>query len=360
MSVPQKNSNKPFETKFKSEHSLLVDSVRSLLNYELSVSFKDVALKVFAFQVANNEVYREFVSLMGIDWMKVNNYRDIPFMPVEFFRSHKVISGEFEPEVIYRSSGTSNSGARSEHRIRSVAWYNEVSNKIYSRLVRPVKECIWFALLPGYIDRGDASLVAMAKSFMDISEQSDRFYLDNYMALQDDLMSTLSNDRPVVVIGVTHALLSWLEVAGISDSLSEKLAKSSLTIIETGGMKGHGREPIREEVHSRIKRVIPNATIISEYGMTELLSQAYCTDGRYFTPPATMEIIVRDVSDPGTEVKRGRTGRLQIIDLANIDSCSFLSTSDLGSLRNEIGSSDFEVLGRFDHAEVRGCNLLTV
>ena len=360
MSVPKKNSNKDCENKFQSERTRLISRVRGLLNNEMTDSFEEIALAVFRFQVSYNEVYREFVNLMGVKVDAVSSYRNIPFMPVEFFRSHKIVTGEFTPQTIYRSSGTSNSGARSEHIIRSVDWYNEVSHEIYSELVRPVEESVWYALLPGYLERGDASLVAMAQSFMHTSGHGDKFYLDNYDALSEDLIKTLSGDKPAVVIGVTHALLNWLEGGGVSESLKDEIAVSSLTIIETGGMKGHGHEPIRDEVHSRIKSVLPNVNIISEYGMTELLSQAYCTDGRYFTPPSIMRVIVRDVSDPGTEVKRGRTGRLQIIDLANIDSCSFLSTSDLGSLRDEPDSCDFEVLGRFDHAEVRGCNLLTV
>ena len=272
-----------------------------------------------------------------------------------------ISTGVFTPEVIYRSSGTTHAKSRSKHLIRSLDWYHEISNRIYSHLVSPVKNSVFYALLPGYIERADASLVAMAKSFMRISGQDDKFYLDNHRELEEELEKSFDRDEDVVVIGVTHALLKWLEGDQAQVWAQKGIKKGwSLTIIETGGMKGHGREPIREEVHARIKRVLPFARIISEYGMTELLSQAYSLDGRFFQSPPWMRVIVRDPADPGSILNPGRTGRLQIIDLANIDSCAFISTSDLGSMNVNEDTPMFEVLGRFDHAEVRGCNLLSI
>ncbi|MBT7652866.1 MAG: acyl transferase, partial [Flavobacteriales bacterium] len=196
------------------------------------------------------------------------------------------------------------------------------------------------------------------RSFMKASNQPERFYLNNTEALIDDLTHSISKGDEITIIGVTHALLNLLESDNASN-LPHAVLEAQLTIVETGGMKGHGREPIRSEVHSRIRKVLPNSKIISEYGMTELLSQAYSLDGRYFIPPSWMRVVVRDPSDPGSILKPGRTGRLQIVDLANIDSCAFISTSDLGSIKSE-DSHEFEVIGRFDHSEVRGCNLLSV
>ena len=228
-------------------------------------------------------------------------------------------------------------------------------------MVSPVKTSVFYALLPGYIEREDASLVAMAKSFMRISGHEDKFYLDNHRSLEDELEKSIDRDENVVVIGVTHALLKWLEGVEAGVWAKKGVEKGwSLTIIETGGMKGHGREPIREEVHARIQSVLPFARIISEYGMTELLSQAYSLDGRFFQSPPWMRVVVRDPADPGCILNPGRTGRLQIIDLANIDSCAFISTSDLGRMKVNEDTPMFEVLGRFDHAEVRGCNLLSL
>ena len=320
-------------------------------------NFESLAIKTFRFQAEYNSTYKKFIELLNITPTSISEYKDIPFLPVEAFREHKVTTGEFAPEIIYKSSGTTDSGKRSEHRVRTVDWYNEVSSRIYSSLVCPVNNLTLFALLPGYIERKNASLVEMSRSFMKASGKPERFYLNNTRTLIDDLIHSISKGDEVTIIGVTHALLNLLEAE--QADLPRTIREAQLTIIETGGMKGHGREPIRSEVHSRIRKVLPNSKIISEYGMTELLSQAYSLDGRYFSPPSWMRVVIRDPSDPGSILKPGRTGRLQIVDLANIDSCAFISTSDLGSMKSE-DSHEFEVIGRFDHSEVRGCNLLSV
>jgi hypothetical protein len=339
----------------------LITRIRNLDFIDGDEGFKELAIDVFRFQYLHNKVYKSFIDLLKIDPEEVLDYRNIPFLPVEAFRDHIICTGEFTPEVIYRSSGTSSSNSRSKHHVRSLDWYNEISNRIYSNVISPVENSVFYALLPGYIERDDASLVAMAKSFMRISGHGDKFYLDNYKELEIELERSFGRDEEVVVIGVTHALLKWLEGEKTPIWANKGLKQGwSLTIIETGGMKGHGREPIRDEVHSRIKKVLPFSRIISEYGMTELMSQAYSLDGRFFQPPPWMKVIIRDPADPGSILNPGRTGRLQIIDLANIDSCAFISTSDLGSIKVEGDKSMFEVLGRFDHSEVRGCNLLSV
>jgi phenylacetate-coenzyme A ligase PaaK-like adenylate-forming protein len=345
------------EDNFIKIRSELISRLRKM-HVKKDSNFEKLAIKTFRFQAEHNPTYKAFVDLLKINPDSISDYRDIPFLPVEAFRDHNVTTGEFSPEIIYRSSGTTNSGRRSEHRVRTVDWYNEVSSRIYSSLVSPVNDLTLFALLPGYIERKNASLVEMSRSFMKASNQPERFYLNNTEALIDDLTHSISKGDEVTIIGVTHALLNLLESDNASN-LPHAVLESQLTIVETGGMKGHGREPIRSEVHSRIRKVLPNSKIISEYGMTELLSQAYSLDGRYFIPPSWMRVVVRDPSDPGSILKTGRTGRIQIVDLANIDSCAFISTSDLGSMKSE-DSYEFEVIGRFDHSEVRGCNLLSV
>lgn len=345
------------EDNFIKIRSELISRLRKM-HVKKDSNFENLAIKTFRFQAEYNPTYKTFVDLLKINPASISDYKDIPFLPVEAFRDHNVTTGEFSPEIIYRSSGTTNSGKRSEHRVRTVDWYNEVSSRIYSSLICPVNNLTLFALLPGYIERKNASLVEMSRSFMKASNQPERFYLNNTEALIDDLNHSISKGDEVTIIGVTHALLNLLESDNASN-LPRAVLEAQLTIVETGGMKGHGREPIRSEVHSRIRKVLPNSKIISEYGMTELLSQAYSLDGRYFIPPSWMRVVVRDPSDPGSILKPGRTGRLQIVDLANIDSCAFISTSDLGSIKSE-DSHEFEVIGRFDHSEVRGCNLLSV
>ncbi len=345
------------EDNFIKTHRELTFRLREM-NVQKDSDFENLAIEMFRFQVQYNSTYKKFVELLTVHPDSITEYKDIPFLPVEAFKNHQITTGDFLPEIIYQSSGTTNTGKRSSHRVRSIDWYHEVSNRIFSSLVSPVKNLTLFALLPGYLERKNASLVEMARSFMKASGKTERFYLNNRDALLKDLTRSISQGGDIVLIGVTHALLHLLESDNVS-KIPVELLDSTFTIVETGGMKGHGREPIRSEVHSRIRKVFPNSKIISEYGMTELLSQAYSLDGRYFTPPSWMRVVVRDPSDPGTILKPGRTGRIQIVDLANIDSCAFISTSDLGSMKSE-ESHDFEVVGRFDHSEVRGCNLLSV
>lgn len=314
--------------------------------------FNQLALEIFRCQARENPVYKEYLGLLNVDVDAVSRVEEIPFLPVEALKHNKVVTGEFVAEVVFRSSGTT-ADVRSEHHVRDLAWYDEVSERIFNSIIGPVKSRVFVGLLPGYLERGDSSLVHMVNSFMHKDEHSGeevRFFMNDFDGLENFLKNT---DSEVVLFGVTHAILSWLE--GATPNLNENL-QSRLTIIETGGMKGHGREPIRSEVHDRIRAVLPQVRIASEYGMTELLSQAYSTNGRYFESPAWMKVLLVDTSDPKSVVQEGKTGRVHIIDLANIDSCCFLSTSDLG--RAEVGTARFEILGRFDHSEVRGCNLL--
>lgn len=313
--------------------------------------FEAIALEVFRFQAEANDVYKQYLELLGVEAGDVKSVEDIPFLPVDALKHNRVVSGEFQAEAVFKSSGTTDS-VRSEHHVKDVAWYDRVAERIFSDQIGSVSGCTVVGLLPGYLERGDSSLVHMVNSFMgkDSYEGGEsRFFMNDFAGLEEFLSGV---DGDVVLFGVTHAILGWLEGGA---TVSEEL-QARLTIIETGGMKGHGREPIRSEVHQRIKAVLPKAIIASEYGMTELISQAYSTDGKFFSAPAWMRVMLVDTSDPKAMVGEGKTGRIHIIDLANIDSCCFISTSDLG--RSEVGSLRFEVLGRFDHSEVRGCNLL--
>ena len=316
--------------------------------------FEGLALEIFRFQATNCQVYASYLDLLNVNAEEIISISQIPFLPVEAFRSNKVVTGDFKHEAVFKSSGTTDS-SRSHHYVRSLDWYHKVSKKIYSDLIAPVSGTTWVGLLPGYLERGVSSLVEMVKSFMDESGSDKNFFLHEYPGLNELIERT---EGSVTLMGVTHAILNWLE-GGSSLAFDEEVIQR-LTIIETGGMKGHGREPIRAEVHERIRAKLKGVTILSEYGMTELLSQAYSTDGKYFSCPPWMKILIKDTADPMCDLERGRTGRVQIIDLANVDSCSFISTSDLGRMHVEDASEQFEILGRFDHSEVRGCNLLSV
>jgi hypothetical protein len=327
------------------------------LSLDDGAAFEVLALDVFRFQADHNKVYSRFLELMKVDVANVKMLAEIPFMPVEAFKTNAIVSGVFEPEAVFKSSGTTSTEC-SIHRVRSLCWYHKVSQRIFSDLVRPVDDLEWVGLLPGYLERGDSSLVEMVRSFMNVSGSDVDFFIHDYKGLENRVREKLSGGRGVCLMGVTHAILDWLEGSAVPCFTKDEIAR--LIIIETGGMKGHGREPIRMEVHKRIRDVLPGVEMLSEYGMTELLSQAYSSDGKYFQAPPWMRVVIKDTADPMSEVEAGRTGRVQIIDLANIDSCSFISTSDLGRKETEEGSERFEILGRFDHSEVRGCNLLSV
>ena len=314
--------------------------------------FENLALDVFRLQSHSNSVYKQYLELLGVNPDEVNSIEKIPFLPVEALKHNMVVCGEFVAEAVFRSSGTT-ADVRSEHYVRDVSWYDEVSETIFDKQLGIVRDKVFVGLLPGYLERSDSSLVHMVNSFMAkdaFRKKVTRFFLNDFSRLEEFLKQC---DKEVVLFGVTHAIFSWLE--GATPNIPSTL-QSRLTIVETGGMKGHGREPIRAEVHDRIRKVLPKVKIASEYGMTELLSQAYSIDGKFFEPPLWVRVLVVDTSDPRSIVPEGKTGRVHIIDLANLDSCSFLSTSDLG--RAELGTHRFEILGRFDHSEVRGCNLL--
>ena len=315
------------------------------------IDFDSLAIEIFRFQAQHNHVYSRYLDLLKTDVDAITQVSQIPFLPVEAFKTNKVVVGDFTPEATFKSSGTNDSKSRSHHHVKSLSWYQQVTQRIYEDKFGLLEETKWFGLLPGYIERENSSLVEMTRHFMKASGSHENFFIHDYKGL-NELIEASEGD--VKVIGVTHAVLDWIEGAFRPTPLS------NFTLIETGGMKGHGNEPIRSEVHQRISNALPNVVVQSEYGMTELLSQAYSVDGKYFEPPEWMRVLIKDTADPMTVLEKGRTGRVQIIDLANIDSCAFISTSDLGRLEPKDESTRFEILGRFDHSEVRGCNLLSV
>lgn len=311
--------------------------------------FNDLAIKIFHFQFENNPVYRNFVRNLSILPANITHYAQIPFLPVELFKSHKIVSGDFSPQICFSSSGTTGM-AKSNHLIKDINLYKESFSKGFSYFFGDPEDYVILALLPSYLERDGSSLVFMVESLIEQSRKAESgFYLDELNSLHDLLVRLKDESKKVILFGVSFALLDLAAQFPIDFP--------DLIIVETGGMKGRRKELVREELHDILKSAFTIDKVYSEYGMTELLSQAYSKgDGLFETLP-WMKVLIRDMNDPFTMLPKGKTGGIDIIDLANIYSCSFIATQDLGK-KNEGGS--FEVLGRFDNSDVRGCNLLVV
>lgn len=303
-------------------------------------------MEIFHFQVKSNPVYSRFLELIRVNPKKVTRVAAIPFMPIQFFKSFKVTSRpNEEARIVFRSSSTTGTGA-SSHELYDPDFYKQVSIKCFESVYGSLNEYRILALLPGYLERGDSSLVFMVQAFMDKSaHRQNGFYLQNVDELKSIL--TESSNPKTLLLGVSFALLD------LANSMNGGIPE--VLVMETGGMKGRRKELIRTELHKLLNDGFGTKNIHSEYGMTELLSQAYAKENGLFEPASWMKISVRDTSDPFSQVGIGKTGGINVIDLANIDSCCFVATSDLGKLHED---GRFEVLGRFDHSDVRGCNLM--
>jgi phenylacetate-coenzyme A ligase PaaK-like adenylate-forming protein len=310
-------------------------------------SFIETTLQVFQYQVANCGVYKEFIKGLNIDPADVKSVEQIPFLPVEFFKSHNVVTSIKPDEVVFTSSGTTGM-ITSSHHVTDVSWYEESFRKAFSLFYGDIKDYTILALLPSYLEREGSSLIYMAQDLITESDNPNSgFFLYNHEELYKVLQNQREARKPTLLIGVTFALLNFID--------NYKIDFPELIVMETGGMKGRRKEMIREELHSALCAGFGVNAIHSEYGMTELLSQAYSKGEGIFNCPPWMKIITRDTNDPFTLVGAGKTGGVNIIDLANINSCSFIATQDLGKVYED---GSFEVLGRFDNSDIRGCNLL--
>jgi hypothetical protein len=310
-------------------------------------AFAEVSLEVFHYQYDNNPLYRTFCRHLHVEPKQVEHFTQIPFLPVEFFRSHTIVSGERAVEVVFSSSGTTGS-ATSFHHVCDKALYEESFVRGFERFYGRVSDYCILALLPSYLERSNSSLVYMADKLIALSGHAQSgFYLYNLKELHGHLVSLRDRGQKTLLLGVTYALLDLSEAFPVSFP--------ELVVMETGGMKGRRREMIREELHGILCAGFDVDAIHSEYGMTELLSQAYSSGGGVFVSPPWMRVLVRDPNDALSFVPAGRTGGLNVIDLANVYSCSFIGVQDLGRAQND---GSFEVLGRFDRSMMRGCNLL--
>ncbi len=309
--------------------------------------FSAVALQVFRHQAKHCAVYHEFLTGLKINIEAVTHIEQIPFLPIEFFKTHAVVSSDAPAEVVFTSSGTTGM-ITSRHLVTDVSWYTESFRKAFELFYGDIESYTVLALLPSYLEREGSSLIYMADDLIKQSGNPDSgFYLYNHEELHQQLLRQQQLKKPTLLIGVTFALLDFVE--------SYQLDFPELIVMETGGMKGRRKEMIREELHDTLCNGFGVNAIHSEYGMTELLSQAYSKGDGIFECPAWMRIITRDTNDPLDKLGFGKTGGINIIDLANINSCSFIATQDLGKVQPD---GSFEVLGRFDHSDIRGCNLL--
>ena len=316
--------------------------------------FEKIALKIFRYQYKNNLVYQEFCNFLKTDPHKVKSLQQIPFLPIQFFKSHQVVSNRNAIQETFTSSGTTGI-ITSKHLVTDITLYEESYRKGFSQFYGNIEDYVVLALLPSYLERGGSSLIYMVQDLIHMTHNPESgFYLNNHDELIKKMTKLQHLDKNVILIGVTYALLDLIEYSkSISFPLTE--AGSATTIMETGGMKGKRKEMIRNELHQELCQGFGVSAIHSEYGMTELLSQAYSLGNGIFECPSWMQILIRDTEDALTYIPNGKTGGINVIDLANINSCSFIATQDLG--KKNLNNS-FEILGRFDNSDIRGCNLM--
>jgi phenylacetate-coenzyme A ligase PaaK-like adenylate-forming protein len=315
-------------------------------SYDLShinkENFEQYALDVFEYQYLHNSLYRDFCTFLKRSPSSVKEFKEIPFLPISFFKTHQVCD-DSKTSFYFESSGTTGQ-VRSKHFVRNLKLYEQSFLTQFEKQYGPIENLCIISVLPSYHEQKSSSLLYMINTLIAHSKYHfSGFYKDNYSRVIDIIEKS---ERPVILFGVAYALMDMSEAF--------PTALKNTIIIETGGMKGKRKEIIREELHQLLRERFALDFIDSEYGMTELLSQAYMKDGKTFQPPNWMRVLTRSIDDP-FEFVNGKTGGINIIDLANLHSCAFIATQDLGKLHTDLS---FEVLGRFDASDVRGCNQL--
>ncbi len=310
--------------------------------------FDLIALEIFNFQYKNNTIYKNYIDSLDIPTQNINSIKEIPFLPIEFFKTHQIKSTTFLTEKVYKSSGTGLTG-RSMHHMIDNHFYLSLARSTFEHFYSPLEEYIVAAVLPSYQEQGDSSLIAMTDYFIQATKnQLSGYYLESLDDINKLLLKAKESRKKILFIGVTYALLNMAQKGLVIGNKH--------IVMETGGMKGRGKELIREELHAILKQGLGVEHIHSEYGMTELTSQAYSKGEGIFNLPSSMRILARDINDPFNYVSEGKTGGANIIDLGNFSTCSFIETKDMVRLK----SDGFEILGRFDNSDLRGCNLLLV
>ncbi len=332
----------------QNNNSKWINSFKQLIFGASPFDFEEQAIQLFRFQYRENSVYQTYCQLINCKVEEVNSIQEIPFLPIASFKNHPVKSEAFDPQICFESSGTTGS-ISSKHYVKDLSIYEKSFCKGFEKFYGPIEEFCVLGLLPSYLERKGSSLVYMVDSFIKQSKfEESGFFLHDTEALKNLLNRLNQTQEKVLLIGVSFGLLDFVEQYQLASN-------DQLVVMETGGMKGRRKELVREELHQLLQKGFNTETIHSEYGMTELLSQAYAMQHGHFKTPAWMKVLTRKQDDPFSYCQPGESGALNIIDLANIHSCAFIQTDDLGRI-NKDGS--FQVLGRFDASEVRGCNLM--
>lgn len=311
-------------------------------------SFEQQALELFRYQSVHTPVYARYINLLGVDPLAVKNVDAIPFLPIRFFKSHDVYAGTAPAECVFTSSATTGM-VPSRHPVASLVKYRKSLLGTFRQFYGDPAQYVILALLPSYLERSGSSLVYMVQTLMEESGHPlNGYYLYNHDQLESTLAQCAQAHAKVWLIGVSFALIDFAQ--------SHRCDYSEITVVETGGMKGRGQDLSRDALHACLQSAFPKGVIHSEYGMAELLSQAYCTSNDFFFAcPPQLQVRIRDLQDPFTFLPDGIRGGINIIDLANVDSCAFIETQDLGVRRTD---GHFQVLGRIPHSERRGCNML--
>lgn len=321
--------------------------LKSALQSPPGEQFDALALEVFRYQAISNPVYARYLKLLNVDPLGITKLHQIPHLPIALFKSQTIQSGNWTPAFTFTSSTTTGM-IPSKHHMRSLVWYQDIARKTFEAGFGPIAEYRILALLPGYLERKTSSLVYMVDHFMKCSNhEGNGFFLHEQEQLAQQLYQSQQQSIPTLLIGVTYALLD------LASDFPQDLSK--ITIMETGGMKGKRKELVRTELHQILNAAFQTEKIYSEYGMTELMSQAYTNGGDTFTPGPWMRVWTRDITDPFARQKAGKSGGINIIDLGNLDTCSFIETGDAGRVFSD---GTFTVLGRLDGTEARGCNLM--
>ncbi|MFI1745076.1 LuxE/PaaK family acyltransferase [Thalassobellus sediminis] len=321
----------------------------SIFNIKTETEFNDLALQVFNYQFKNNKVYRSFCDLLYKHPSDVKTIKDIPFLPIQFFKTKDILSSNKSVQITFTSSGTTGSET-SKHHVTDLNIYKQSFSKSFQQFYGNIKDYVILALLPSYLEREGSSLIYMADDLIKESKHPESgFYLNNISELKDKLIKLDAEGKKALLIGVSFALLDLVE--------TYKFNLKNTIIMETGGMKGRRKELIRYELHQQLKQGFGVEAIHSEYGMTELLSQAYSNGNGVFKCPNWMRILTRDTEDALSINPLEKAGGINVIDLANINSCSFIATQDLGRVNK---NRAFEVIGRFDNSDIRGCNLMVL
>jgi len=325
--------------------------LKSIFDIKTEQEFLDVALTTFRYQYKNIEVYRKFVDYLNLDVEKINSLDKIPFLPIEMFKNHQILDKNISANLYFQSSGTTQMNL-SKHFIANENIYQESIYKSFEQFIGKPEDFIFLGLLPSYLEKKNSSLIYMVDYLMKKSGKPENGY---FLYNHEDLFQLLQNlkDKKVILFGVSFALLDFLDYCN-SNSFE---ISDTLTVIETGGMKGRKEEMTKDELLKILQNGFKTEKIYSEYSMTELLSQAYSLGENIYECPNWMRVLIRNAEDPFGYEQAGRTGAINIVDLANIHSCSFIATQDLGKLLTD-DEKKFQVLGRIDHSDIRGCSLL--